>query len=283
MTTRDPDHEYSNDDPAPTSPHSYLDDDSFDSLTLYPAADSADSSFDADHFFDLDEETDSPSDYEESGFGTPNRVNIYGQDTLGTPTGGYSGSSAFSESSGYSTSTPQPLAQPTTPQYSQPTSTNYQDSFSPSGFTGTPQSSPFAHGQVNPVNLPNMPALDRPAMVLASWAKRMQAGLIDYLLPSLVLGVLVPYHGDLLLMLIVAANVVLLGGRDGRTLGKRIANIRTVTMSEGRPISYLTALLRLVAHFLDLVLCFIGFFWPIWDRNRQTFADKVCNTVVVED
>ena len=30
-----------------------------------------------------------------------------------------------------------------------------------------------------------------------------------------------------------------------------------------------------------LTLLCIGFLWPIWDSKRQTFADKIMNTVVV--
>jgi len=29
------------------------------------------------------------------------------------------------------------------------------------------------------------------------------------------------------------------------------------------------------------LLCYLGWFWPIWDRKRQTFADKIMRTVVV--
>jgi hypothetical protein len=38
---------------------------------------------------------------------------------------------------------------------------------------------------------------------------------------------------------------------------------------------------RSLAHILDALPCYIGFLWPIWDKKRQTFADKVVGTVVV--
>lgn len=40
---------------------------------------------------------------------------------------------------------------------------------------------------------------------------------------------------------------------------------------------------RQLLHFLDQVVCYIGFLWPLWDSKRQTFADKIISTVVVDD
>jgi uncharacterized RDD family membrane protein YckC len=28
--------------------------------------------------------------------------------------------------------------------------------------------------------------------------------------------------------------------------------------------------------------CYVGYLWPLWDDKRQTFADKILGTVVVE-
>ena len=39
---------------------------------------------------------------------------------------------------------------------------------------------------------------------------------------------------------------------------------------------------RYVAHVLDVLPCLLGFLWPLWDKKRQTFADKICSTVSVE-
>ena len=38
---------------------------------------------------------------------------------------------------------------------------------------------------------------------------------------------------------------------------------------------------RIIAHFLDSLACYIGWLWPLWDDKRQTFADKVCGSIVV--
>ena len=41
------------------------------------------------------------------------------------------------------------------------------------------------------------------------------------------------------------------------------------------------AFLRDLAHFVDAVICYVGFLFPLWDSKRQTLADKIVSTVVV--
>ena len=28
--------------------------------------------------------------------------------------------------------------------------------------------------------------------------------------------------------------------------------------------------------------CYLGYFWPLWDPEKQTFSDKVMNTIAVQ-
>lgn len=39
--------------------------------------------------------------------------------------------------------------------------------------------------------------------------------------------------------------------------------------------------LRDLAHLLDFLFVCLGFLWALWDREKQTFADKICGTVVI--
>jgi uncharacterized RDD family membrane protein YckC len=70
-------------------------------------------------------------------------------------------------------------------------------------------------------------------------------------------------------------------GTTGQSIGKRQMGIRLVSAQTGQPIGFGMAFLRRLAHFLDTMLCYIGYLWPLWDERKQTFADKVCNTIVV--
>ena len=39
--------------------------------------------------------------------------------------------------------------------------------------------------------------------------------------------------------------------------------------------------LREMAHIVDWAPLRIGFLWPLWDKNNQTFVDKFVNTIVM--
>jgi len=75
-------------------------------------------------------------------------------------------------------------------------------------------------------------------------------------------------------------NRVLTQGRTGQTVGKRALKIRLMLESTGQPVGPGLALGRDVAHIVDGIGD-IGFLWPLWDPKKQTFADKICSTVVV--
>jgi uncharacterized RDD family membrane protein YckC len=71
------------------------------------------------------------------------------------------------------------------------------------------------------------------------------------------------------------------GGPTGQTLGKRALGIRVIDFKAGGPIGYARGLLRYVARFLSTIVFFLGYFWMIWDREKQTWHDKIAGTVVV--
>ena len=39
--------------------------------------------------------------------------------------------------------------------------------------------------------------------------------------------------------------------------------------------------LRQMAHYVDNLVCYLGWLWPLWDRRNQTLADKIMGTVVI--
>ena len=71
-------------------------------------------------------------------------------------------------------------------------------------------------------------------------------------------------------------------GTTGQSIGKRTVGIRLISEETGQPIGFGMAFVRKLAHILDSIPCDIGFLWPLWDDKSQTFADKVCKTVVVQ-
>ncbi len=66
----------------------------------------------------------------------------------------------------------------------------------------------------------------------------------------------------------------------GQTIGKMITGIRVVR-SNGRPVSFLRALIRFLAYVPSGLLLFAGFLWIIWDPERQGWHDMLADTVVI--
>ncbi|MCV7411571.1 hypothetical protein AWC05_16340 [Mycobacterium florentinum] len=70
-------------------------------------------------------------------------------------------------------------------------------------------------------------------------------------------------------------------GTTGSSLGKTVMKIKVVSETTGQPIGFGLSVVRDLAHFVDAVICFIGFLFPLWDAKRQTLADKIMTTVVL--
>jgi uncharacterized RDD family membrane protein YckC len=49
----------------------------------------------------------------------------------------------------------------------------------------------------------------------------------------------------------------------------------------GGPIGYGRGLLRYVGKITSSIPCLLGFLWMLWDREKQTWHDKIATTVVV--
>ena len=104
-------------------------------------------------------------------------------------------------------------------------------------------------------------------------------------------GQQVSFNGPLLIvagLLYLAAiafaiwNQVIRQGRTGRSIGKGVVGIKLVSESTGQPLGAGLTFVRQLAHFLDSIACYVGWLWPLWDDKRQTFADKVMSSLVVE-
>lgn len=70
-------------------------------------------------------------------------------------------------------------------------------------------------------------------------------------------------------------------GTTGQSIGKKVVGISVRREADGNVLGFGMAFVRKLAHFLDGVACYIGYLWPLWDAKKQTFADKVCSTVVI--
>ena len=70
-----------------------------------------------------------------------------------------------------------------------------------------------------------------------------------------------------------------MAGGAGSSIGKGVMKFKVVSEQTGQPIGFGMSIVRQLAHFLDSVICYIGYLFPLWDAKRQTIADKVMKTV----
>jgi uncharacterized RDD family membrane protein YckC len=75
-------------------------------------------------------------------------------------------------------------------------------------------------------------------------------------------------------------NVGLRQGRSGSSVGKSLLRIRVLDATTLQPVGFWRSVIRQLTHLVDVVPVGVGFLWPLWDRRRQTFADKLSSTVV---
>ncbi|MEV5952880.1 RDD family protein [Streptomyces sp. NPDC051987] len=122
----------------------------------------------------------------------------------------------------------------------------------------------------------------------ANWGQRFGGTVVDGLV-FLVPYILVLFSSKAAVLGVIGGLGILglaiwqliMEGRTGQTIGKKALGIRLVKEDTGQPIGVGMAFVRRIAHFLDSLACYLGWLWPAWDAKRQTFADKVCGTIVI--
>ena len=117
---------------------------------------------------------------------------------------------------------------------------------------------------------------------LALWGTRALGVLVDWA-PAFILSVLT-YRASYFFSLVGYAYWGYLGhleGVTGQTPGKAIMGTRLVNQ-QGELLGSGAGIGRKFVHILDFLVCGLGFLLPIVDSKRQTIADKVMNSYVVE-
>jgi uncharacterized RDD family membrane protein YckC len=120
----------------------------------------------------------------------------------------------------------------------------------------------------------------------ASFGTRFVAALIDVILIGVVGGVSRAIFTFALAQLVstlagLAYYTYLEGSPSGQTLGKRAMNIRVVDIATGESIGTTRALIRYVGRIISAIPCGLGYFWMLWDNEKQTWHDKLATSVVV--
>lgn len=141
--------------------------------------------------------------------------------------------------------------------------------------------------------VPNLPLAPVGGAPLADWPKRALGGLVDYVAPSIVFSILSNLVsqansglGTLISIVLGVGWMAYLGyksGTTGVTFGRSIAKTKLISEATGQPIGVANGIVRQLAHIVDSIICYIGWLFPLWDVKKQTIADKLMKTVVVDN
>ena len=119
----------------------------------------------------------------------------------------------------------------------------------------------------------------------ANFGQRLGAFLIDWVIilaVVIILRVILGAAGSALGLLVGLIYASYLGGSpSGQTVGKKLVGIRIIDFNTGGPIGFGRGALRYVGQIISSIPCYLGFFWMLWDREKQTWSDKIATTVVV--
>ena len=91
------------------------------------------------------------------------------------------------------------------------------------------------------------------------------------------LGTLVSLAGTIAFLVLYCKKV-----SQGQSWGQKVTGVRVVDATSGASISAGKVFGRQLAKIVSQIVCFLGFFWMIWDPKKQTWHDKIVSTVVVK-
>jgi len=120
----------------------------------------------------------------------------------------------------------------------------------------------------------------------AGFFRRFWAVFVDGIVLGLVGGVLQAivgrtFGGLVALALYIGYTAYFEGSPSGQTIGKRALGIRVLDLRTGGSIGFSRAVLRYFARILSGIPLFLGYFWMLWDPEKQTWHDKIAGSVVV--
>jgi uncharacterized RDD family membrane protein YckC len=119
----------------------------------------------------------------------------------------------------------------------------------------------------------------------AGWWRRFAAALIDGIIVAIVGTILArtlgPVGSVLALALYISYYAYFEGSASGQTVGKRGMGIRVYDLRGRGPIGFGRGVGRYFARILSAIPLFLGYFWMLWDGEKQTWHDKLVGTVVV--
>ncbi len=119
----------------------------------------------------------------------------------------------------------------------------------------------------------------------AGFWRRFAGGFIDWiilLVIEVILRVALKGAGSVLSLLATISYFTLfVGSARGQTPGMSALGIRVISFDGSGSIGYGRAFIRWIGGYVSAIPIFLGFFWMLWDKEKQCWHDKFASDVVV--
>lgn len=164
------------------------------------------------------------------------------------------------------------------------------------------QAAPMSIPQPIPQRVPIASPVAASQVIYASFWRRFGAALIDGVIVyfigfviGFVIGFIAGFTGNsaktgifntlniLISLLIGEFYYIYLIGKFGQTLGKKWLRVKVIKIGTDEVPGYFKAFLRDgVGKILSAIILLLGYFWMLWDSQKQTWHDKIAGTIVVK-
>jgi uncharacterized RDD family membrane protein YckC len=119
----------------------------------------------------------------------------------------------------------------------------------------------------------------------AGFFVRLAGALVDAIILSVV-GILLRAAfngavGALFSLFVGFLYFTLLVGLRGQTVGMGAARVRVIDKDGGGDIGTGRGAIRWIGGYVSALFLFLGYFWMLWDAEKQCWHDKMANDIVV--
>ncbi len=129
-----------------------------------------------------------------------------------------------------------------------------------------------------------VPPVEVTTLPRPGFGSRICAAMLDCFLISILVSVGGARHGvdmnDPWTISLLLAYLIGLWTWRGTTIGNIVFGLKIVR-TDGQPLTLGVAIVRALASLLSLAVMGLGFFWIIWDPEKQAWHDKIAGTLVV--
>jgi uncharacterized RDD family membrane protein YckC len=121
----------------------------------------------------------------------------------------------------------------------------------------------------------------------ASFGRRLVAIIVDGLIIGIVYGIIYAISKPLGTVVAIVGSLAYFsyfeGSASGQTIGKKLLGIRVIDFRGGGPIGFGRGFIRWLGRIVSSIVCYLGYLWMLWDREKQCWHDKIATTVVVPE